>query len=116
MVVPRSLRDSLRCVARHRLTRPSRTASSGWHAGLPRRRVRIRPTSQFRRKSLYNTQPLVAASENPLRATTINDFVKLGTALGGTPTIVERLTKECQDVARRLRKRLVVMATDLGTI
>src|SRR5205823_10356833 len=32
-----------------------------------------------------------AASENPLRATTINDFAKLGTALGGTPTIVERL-------------------------
>src|SRR5207245_3932143 len=32
-----------------------------------------------------------AASENPLRATTINDFEKLGTALGGTPTIVERL-------------------------
>src|SRR2546427_11131796 len=34
---------------------------------------------------------LVAASENPLRATTINDCAKLGTALGGTPTIVERL-------------------------
>src|SRR5436309_8334092 len=32
-----------------------------------------------------------AASENPLRATTINDFGKLGTALGGRPTIVERL-------------------------
>src|SRR5256712_11761430 len=32
-----------------------------------------------------------AASENPLRATTINDCAKLGTALGGTPTIVERL-------------------------
>src|SRR2546425_13279475 len=28
---------------------------------------------------------------DPLRATTINDFEKLGTALGGTPTIVERL-------------------------
>src|SRR5256712_10219629 len=32
-----------------------------------------------------------AASETPLRATTINDFAKLGTALGGRPTIVERL-------------------------
>src|SRR5438034_404173 len=32
-----------------------------------------------------------AASENPLQATTINDFARLGTALGGTPTIVERL-------------------------
>src|SRR5439155_9561 len=34
-----------------------------------------------------------AASENPLRATTINDCAKLGTALGGTPTIVERLPR-----------------------
>src|SRR5437773_3268962 len=34
-----------------------------------------------------------AASENPLRATTINDFAKLGTALGGRPTIVERLPR-----------------------
>src|SRR5947209_5811374 len=32
-----------------------------------------------------------AASENPLRAITVNDFAKLGTARGGTPTIVERL-------------------------
>src|SRR2546422_3308137 len=31
-----------------------------------------------------------AASETPLRATTVNDFAKLGTALGGRPTIVER--------------------------
>src|SRR3989442_1710280 len=37
-----------------------------------------------------------AASENPLRATTINDFAKLGTALGGTPTIVERLPRSQQ--------------------
>src|SRR5437899_7986584 len=36
---------------------------------------------------------LVAASENPLRATTINDCAKLGTALGGTPTIVGRLRR-----------------------
>src|SRR5207245_5787981 len=35
-----------------------------------------------------------AASENPLRATTINDFAKLGTALGGRPTIVERLPSQ----------------------
>src|SRR6266566_259314 len=28
------------------------------------------------------------------RATTINDFAKLGTALGGTPTIVERLPRQ----------------------
>src|SRR5205823_13612908 len=34
-----------------------------------------------------------AASENPIRATTINDFAKLGTALGGRPTIVERLPR-----------------------
>src|SRR2546426_884281 len=31
------------------------------------------------------------ASETPLRAITVNDFAKLGTALGGRPTIVERL-------------------------
>src|SRR5947208_15387567 len=34
---------------------------------------------------------VVQRPKNPLRATTINDFAKLGTALGGTPTIVERL-------------------------
>src|SRR5439155_27178943 len=37
-----------------------------------------------------------ATSENPLRATTINDFAKLGTALGGRPTIVERLPRRVQ--------------------
>src|SRR5439155_1523083 len=31
-----------------------------------------------------------AASENPLRATTVNGFAKLGTAPVGSPTIVER--------------------------
>src|SRR5206468_9386595 len=39
-------------------------------------------------------QPRCSTSENPLRATTINDCAKLGTALGGTPTIVERLPRQ----------------------
>src|SRR2546427_7188873 len=47
---------------------------------------------------------LVAASENPLRATTINDCAKLGPGLGGTPTIVERLPRpEVDAMGRRLR-------------
>src|SRR5439155_7481280 len=51
-----------------------------------------------RSESGQGSQPLEtierrATSENPLRATTINDFGKLGTALGGTPTIVERLPR-----------------------
>src|SRR5437879_1033317 len=35
--------------------------------------------------------PLVPRPKTPVRATTINDCAKLGTALGGTPTIVGRL-------------------------
>ncbi len=38
------------------------------------------------------------------RATTINDFEKLGTALGGTPTIVERL--RVQNVHDRRRNSM----------
>src|SRR2546428_9347093 len=45
-------------------------------------------TRAYRAVNLFEAH---AASENPLRATTINDFAKLGTALGGTPTIVEHL-------------------------
>src|SRR5207249_2230051 len=33
------------------------------------------------------------SGRNALRATTINDFAKLATSLGGTPTIVERLAR-----------------------
>jgi len=55
--------------------------------------VRERKTSVLRACRVPNPRTIErrAASENPLRATTINDFVKLGTALGGMPTIVERL-------------------------
>src|SRR5881397_889492 len=62
--------------------------------------VRERKTSVLRACRVPNPSKLlnvVRASENPLRATTINDFAKLGTALGGTPTIVERLPSS-QDV------------------
>src|SRR5207244_12834349 len=53
--------------------------------------VRERKTSVLRPCRVPNPAKRIerrAASENPLRATTINDFAKLGTALGGTPTIV----------------------------
>ena len=56
-----------------------------------RARVPIRPTGQCRGNRVYKIQPACTASGNPLRATTINDCAKLGTARGGTPTIVGRL-------------------------
>src|SRR2546429_1951544 len=36
---------------------------------------------------------LLLEKKKHVRATTVNDFAKLGTALGGTPTIVERLPR-----------------------
>ena len=48
---------------------------------------------QCRGNRVYKTQRARTASGNRLRAPTINDFAKLGTALGGTPTIGERLTR-----------------------
>src|SRR5438128_7143493 len=49
-----------------------------------------------------------AASENPLRATTVNGFAKLGTALGGRPTIVERLPSDLKIPPLRLEPQRVV--------
>src|SRR5207249_7244356 len=63
-------------------------------ADIPSRPLETSQPSGARAKNERSESDTIerrAASENPLRATTINDFAKLGTALGGRPTIVERL-------------------------
>src|SRR6266480_2217239 len=101
-----ALRDGARTSTRTSAVAKGRTASIHCRPAPPRqtealssRTSRSRPleTSQpsgaraKNERSESDTIERRAASENPLRATTINDFAKLGTALGGTPTIVERL-------------------------
>src|SRR5438046_2275389 len=117
-----ALRDGARTSTHNSSVAKRRTASIPCRPAPPRqtealssRTSRSRPlkTSQpsgaraknERSESVQGSEPREtierrAASENPLRATTINDFAKLGTARGGTPTIVGRLQ------ARRLRLRL----------
>src|SRR5205809_1081146 len=61
--------------------------------------VRERKTSVLRACRVPNPAKRlndVQRPKTPLRATTINDFAKLGTALGGRPTIVERLPNQSQ--------------------
>src|SRR2546425_6162834 len=82
------------CARRRRACPFSRTRRGG------RPRPREGASANHRRTSLpgrmqgselRETIERRAASEKPRRAPTINGFAKLGTALGGTPTIVERL-------------------------
>src|SRR5437899_2254127 len=103
-----ALRDGARTSTRTSSVAKGRTASIHCRPAPPRqiealssRTSRSRPleTSQpsgaraKNERSESDTIERRAASENPLRATTINGFAKLGTALGGRPTIVERLPK-----------------------
>src|SRR2546426_1315123 len=115
-----ALRDGARTSTRTSSAAKGRTASIHCRPAPPRqtealssRTSRSRPlkTSQpsgaraknERSESVQGSSPREtierhAASENPLRATTVNDFGKLGTALGGTPTIVERLPSQSRQV------------------
>src|SRR2546421_9101507 len=128
-----ALRDGARTSTRTSSVAKGRTASIHCRPAPPRqtealssRTPRSRPleTSQpsgaraknERSESVQGSYPREtierrAASENPLRATTINDCAKLGTALGGTPTIVERLaTFSSQYQIRHSRSPLEALA------
>src|SRR5437899_6179710 len=125
-----ALRDGARTSTRTSSVAKGRTASIHCRPAPPRqtealssRTSRSRPlkTSQpsgaraknERSKSVQGSSPREtierhAASENPLRATTVNGFAKLGTALGGRPTIVERLPSDLKIPPLRLEPQRVV--------